>query len=171
MSSTFRTGLAVVIAVAVVGFFLLSSLIKPSVQPQGQVSASAPATTGDVVVQDVVVGTGATAQPGDKLTVNYTGKLQNGTVFDSSVNRAPFQFVLGSGQVIPGWEKGLVGMKVGGKRTIIIPPQMGYGANDLKDPTGKVVIPGNSTLVFDVELLGATPPAQTAPIPEGAAAQ
>lgn len=105
-----------------------------------------------LVVQDEVVGTGATAEPGDTLTLNYTGKLANGTVFDTSVGKQPFQFILGAGQVIPGWDQGLVGMKVGGTRVLIIPPSLAYGPNDYGP------IPGNSTLTFEVQLLDVTPP-------------
>ena len=87
----------------------------------------------------------------DKVSVHYTGKLEDGTVFDSSKNpgRDPFTFTLGLNQVIQGWEKGFAGMKVGGTRTLTIPPEMGYGARGAGD-----VIPPNATLIFDVELLG-----------------
>jgi len=108
----------------------------------------------NLVATDTVIGTGAEAKPGDTLTVNYTGKLQNGTVFDTSVGRAPFSFVLGAGQVIPGWDLGLQGMKVGGKRTLVIPPDMAYGSQ------GVGPIPPNSTLQFEVELLSVTPAQQ-----------
>lgn len=99
---------------------------------------------------DVAQGTGATAQNGQMLTVHYTGTLQNGTKFDSSVDRGkPYQFRLGSGSVIKGWDEGLLGMKVGGKRKLTIPAALGYGAR----ASGN--IPPNSTLLFDVELLDA----------------
>ena len=99
---------------------------------------------------DVAQGTGATAQNGQMLTVHYTGTLQNGTKFDSSVDRGkPYQFRLGSGSVIKGWDEGLLGMKVGGKRKLTIPAALGYGAR------GSANIPPNSTLLFDVELLDA----------------
>ena len=100
-----------------------------------------------VKIVDTQVGTGAEAVPGKTLTVNYTGKLDNGTVFDTSVGKQPFVFTLGAGQVIPGWEQGLQGMKVGGKRTLTIPPTLGYGEQ------GAGQIPPNSTLTFDIELL------------------
>lgn len=104
---------------------------------------------------DVVVGTGAEAQPGKLVAVHYTGKLQDGTVFDSSLARGtPFEFPLGQGMVIAGWEEGVKGMKIGGKRTLTIPAAMGYGSQDVTDPSGKVIIPANSTLFFDVELIG-----------------
>jgi len=99
---------------------------------------------------DVAEGTGATAQNGQMLTVHYTGTLQNGTKFDSSVDSGkPYQFRLGSGSVIKGWDEGLLGMKVGGKRKLTIPAALGYGAR------GSSNIPPNSTLLFDVELLAA----------------
>ncbi len=104
---------------------------------------------------DVAVGTGTVATQGSSVTVNYTGMLQDGTVFDSSISRnTPFTFKLGNGDVIKGWDLGLVGMKVGGKRRLVIAPSYGYGAQDVTNPsTGQVVIPANSTLVFDVELV------------------
>lgn len=110
---------------------------------------AASADTTSLLVKDAVVGTGAEAVPGKTITVNYTGKLTNGAVFDSSIPRGqPFQFVLGAGQVIAGWDQGLLGMKVGGKRTLIIPANMAYGNRAIGS------IPANSTLIFDVELLG-----------------
>lgn len=110
-------------------------------------SAVSGQTQGDLVAQDEVVGTGADAQAGDTITVNYTGKFQNGTVFDTSVGKQPFTFTLGAGQVIQGWDLGVAGMKVGGKRLLIVGPSLGYGSQDYGP------IPGNSTLVFEVELL------------------
>ena len=103
---------------------------------------------------DTKTGDGATATPGNKVSVHYTGWLYNngvkGAKFDSSVDRGkPFQFTLGAHQVIAGWDEGVAGMKVGGKRTLIIPPELGYGARGAGG-----VIPPNATLMFDVELLG-----------------
>lgn len=100
-------------------------------------------------ITDVREGEGAEARVGKVVRVHYTGRLLDGRVFDSSRDRSePFQFVLGAGRVIAGWEKGLVGMKVGGKRTLLIPPEMAYG----KRGAGKAV-PPNAALEFDVELL------------------
>jgi len=103
---------------------------------------------------DTTVGTGAEAAAGNKVTVHYTGWLykngQKGAKFDSSLDRGqPFSFALGARQVIRGWDEGVAGMKVGGKRTLIIPPDLGYG-----DRGAGGVIPGGATLMFDVELLG-----------------
>jgi FKBP-type peptidyl-prolyl cis-trans isomerase FkpA len=119
-------------------------------------SASAKADTSAVSFQkiDTTVGTGATATAGKRVTVNYTGWLylpdapqHHGEQFDSSVGRKPFTFQLGSGMVIPGWDQGVDGMKVGGKRTLVIPATLGYGAE------GAGPIPPNANLIFDVELL------------------
>jgi FKBP-type peptidyl-prolyl cis-trans isomerase len=100
-------------------------------------------------ITDIVVGTGAEAKTGANVSVHYTGWLTNGSKFDSSVDRnEPFKFKLGGGQVIKGWDQGVVGMKVGGKRKLLIPPSMGYGARGFPG-----AIPPNSTLVFEVELL------------------
>jgi peptidylprolyl isomerase len=103
---------------------------------------------------DTKTGDGATATAGSKVSVHYTGWLYNndtkGAKFDSSVDRGqPFQFTLGAHQVIAGWDEGVAGMKVGGKRTLVIPPELGYGARGAGG-----VIPPNATLMFDVELLG-----------------
>lgn len=99
---------------------------------------------------DLVVGTGAEAVSGQKVTVHYTGTLTDGSKFDSSHDRKqPFVFPLGGGRVIKGWDEGVVGMRVGGKRKLVIPPAMGYGARGFPP-----VIPPNSVLVFEVELLG-----------------
>ena len=104
---------------------------------------------------DTKMGDGATARAGNKVSVHYTGWLSNngakGKKFDSSVDRGqPFQFTLGAKQVIAGWDEGVAGMKVGGARTLTIPPELGYGARG----AGGGAIPPNATLIFDVELLG-----------------
>jgi FKBP-type peptidyl-prolyl cis-trans isomerase len=99
---------------------------------------------------DLVVGTGRQAELGDTATVHYTGWLENGKQFDSSRDRGePFSFRVGAGRVIKGWDEGVQGMKVSGKRRLIIPPDLGYGAHGAGS-----VIPPNATLTFEVELLG-----------------
>ena len=120
------------------------------------VSATAAATAqqSQLKIIDVKRGTGAVAKAGEQVTVHYTGWLyengKKGKKFDSSVDRGtPFSFALGAGNVIPGWDQGVAGMKVGGKRTLIIPPELGYGAQGTPDGT----IPPGATLIFDVELL------------------
>ena len=105
------------------------------------------ADTTELKIIDQRVGKGPTANTGDSLSMNYKGTLLNGKVFDQSYGRAPFDFQLGAGQVIEGWDKGIVGMKVGGKRKLVIPASMAYKDQD------KGTIPPNSTLVFEVELL------------------
>lgn len=98
---------------------------------------------------DTQVGTGATPTKGQTIIANYTGYLENGTVFDSSIGKKPFETPIGVGRVIKGWDEGFLTMKVGGKRRLIISPDLGYGAQGAGG-----VIPGNATLIFDVELLG-----------------
>ncbi len=106
---------------------------------------------GGLKYYDITPGTGASPQPGQTASMRYTGTLIDGTKFDSSYDRgqAPFDFVLGQGQVIKGWDEGVATMKVGGKRRLVIPASLGYGT-DGRPPT----IPPNATLVFDVELVG-----------------
>ena len=100
-------------------------------------------------IEDLEEGTGDEAVAGKLISVHYTGVLEDGTKFDSSHDRdEPFEFHLGAGQVIQGWDEGFAGMKVGGKRKLTIPPEMGYG-----DAGAGGVIPGGATLIFDVELL------------------
>ena len=133
------------LAIALTGVFLMAS------------SASAEDTyvtlSSGVGYHDEVVGAGPEPKPGQTVRVHYTGWLydgQKGAKFDSSRDRgAPFSFVLGTGQVIPGWDVGVATMHVGGRRTLIIPPEQGYGARGAGG-----VIPPNATLMFDVELLG-----------------
>lgn len=168
--------IAVVIALAVTGVFFggLSIYMNASRNPEqaeqpvalgdtfgSQPSAGQPAATNnlnqpiqnnmptELEIKDVVVGTGAEAKAGDTVSVHYTGTFIDGTKFDSSVDRGqPFDFKLGAGMVIPGWDQGVAGMKVGGKRKLVIPSDLAYGPNDYGP------IPGGSTLLFDVELLG-----------------
>ncbi len=131
------------------GVLMMTAVSAASAAPAGYTTLS-----DGVMVHDAVVGTGPTAQPGQTVVVMYTGWLyqngQKGQKFDSSYDRnQPFSFVLGNGQVIAGWDAGVTGMKVGGERTLIIPPDQGYG-----DQGAGGVIPPGATLMFDVKLQG-----------------
>src|SRR5262245_27843941 len=127
-----------------------------STSAASQTASSAGSPTGAVTLpdglkyEDLKVGDGALAEEGHKVDVHYTGWLTDGTKFDSSLDRGkPFSFTLGGGNVIRGWDEGVKGMRVGGKRKLTIPPDLGYGASGAAG-----VIPPNATLVFEVELLG-----------------
>ncbi|MFH1200938.1 MAG: FKBP-type peptidyl-prolyl cis-trans isomerase [bacterium] len=136
--------LAVVICLVLAGVLIFISINnKVNMVSNNNVANNPPTNT--VSVEEA-------AKAGDMVSMNYTGRLKNGTVFDSNVDPKfnhvqPFDFTLGAGQVIAGWDKGIVGMKVGEKKTLTIPPEDGYGAN------GQGPIPPNATLIFDVELL------------------
>jgi len=104
-------------------------------------------TASGLKYHDIVVGKGAEAKPGDRVACHYTGRFTNGKVFDSSTGRGPYEFTLGRGEVIKGWDEGVTGMRVGGKRKLIVPPNLAYGAQGMPG-----AIPPNSTLVFLVEL-------------------
>ncbi len=157
---TLVTGIAVAVALAVVLLFFVVgnpfSLVSDATTTLSgdDTATGGVAQTTQLVVQDETAGTGAAAQPGDTVSVDYTGKLEDGTVFDTSVGKTPYTFVLGAGNVIPGWDQGLQGMKEGGKRLLIIPPSLAYGAS------GNGPIPPNATLVFEVSLVKVIPPAQ-----------
>lgn len=130
----------VILAIIVIGAFLL--LNKKS-------GSSSTMDKNGVRIQVLTDGSGQAAKNGDKVSVHYTGTLENGTKFDSSVDRGmPFSFILGSGQVIKGWDVGAEGMKVGEKVKLTIPPELAYGPSGVQG-----VIPPNATLIFEVELL------------------
>jgi peptidylprolyl isomerase len=138
--------LAVVIVLAFVGVLIFISIKNKTNMPLDNNLNN--------IADSKVTDTNIVAKAGDTVAMNYTGRLENGTVFDSNVDPKfnhvePFIFNLGAGQVIAGWDKGIVGMKVGEKKTLIISPEDGYGATGAGG-----VIPPNATLVFDVELLG-----------------
>jgi FKBP-type peptidyl-prolyl cis-trans isomerase len=127
-------GILVLIVLAVIGAIIAGQVMKKNQE---------------LKIEDLVIGNGAEAKQGDTVSVHYTGWLEDGTKFDSSIDRGqPFEFTLGQGQVIPGWEQGIQGMAVGGKRRLTIPPALAYGAQGYEG-----VIPANATLVFEVELL------------------
>lgn len=156
----------IIIAVSVVavlgigGYFTYSSL-NPSMTTVNTNATSTGQSTDQVQAQEVTVGTGAEATPGSEVSVLYVGQLTDGTVFDSSAahGNQPLTFVLGAEGMIPGFQIGVNGMKEGGERLIAIPPSLGYGAQEIKDASGKVIIPANSTIIFDVKLVKVTPPA------------
>ncbi len=148
MNTRVVTGIAVAVSLIIVGvFFMLYGGQGTQLFSGGTDSMGT-----QLVAQDVVVGTGTEAVSGQFVKVHYVGKLESGQTFDSSVGRGePFSFVLGAGQVIQGWEQGLVGMKVGGKRMLVIPPSLGYGERGIGP------IPPNATLIFEVDLLSVEP--------------
>jgi FKBP-type peptidyl-prolyl cis-trans isomerase FkpA len=132
----------------ILGIVTMASGQEKNASPT-KVTGKPTTTSSGLQYWDIVVGTGATAVSGKAVKVHYTGWLTDGKKFDSSVDRGqPFSFSLGAGQVIKGWDEGVAGMKVGGKRQLRIPPELGYGARGAGG-----VIPPNATLVFDVELL------------------
>ncbi len=128
-------------------------LILPSTSDSPAPTATSPKVIkmeNGLQIEDLKVGTGPEVKVGQTLSMHYSGTLENGTKFDSSYDRgAPFEFVLGAGQVIQGWDLGVQGMKVGGKRKLIIPSALGYGERGIGP------IPPNATLIFEVEVLGA----------------
>lgn len=161
------TGIAVALAVSVAfGFFAFGTPLVSELASTDGVEDTVATTTSselpmdlslapgdalptELVITDVVEGSGPEAAPGQMVTVHYVGALPDGTVFDASTNRGePFTFQLGAGQVIRGWDEGVAGMKVGGKRRLVIPPDMAYGNQAVGG-----VIPANATLLFEVELL------------------
>ena len=133
---------------------LSNAALAETATPQTTGKAMTTTTASGLQITDTVVGTGASPKTGQTCVMHYTGWLYKdgakGAKFDSSVDRGePFEFAIGRRQVIGGWDEGVASMKVGGKRTLIIPPDLGYGARGAGG-----VIPGNATLMFDVELLG-----------------
>jgi peptidylprolyl isomerase len=142
--------LLLVAAVAIPACSQKEGATPPAGGKQVLPAAAKPVTTpSGLTYVDLAVGNGPAPTPGKPVKVHYTGWLENGTKFDSSVDRGqPFVFTIGAGEVIPGWDEGVMTMKAGGKRKLIIPPQLGYGAAGAGG-----VIPPNATLVFEVELL------------------
>lgn len=149
----------VVLGIVVVGWLLWNKsqdtaptpAPTPTATPSESVIKSTPMNTtiNGLQIKDIEVGTGAEAKSGDTVAVHYVGTLTNGQKFDSSIDRGqPFIFSLGAGEVIRGWDLGVAGMKVGGKRQLVIPAELAYGSRAVGDK-----IPANSTLVFEVQLL------------------
>lgn len=142
-----KENIAIFISIFVVGFFFVFGQGLISIFTSDKFLAATTQQT-QLSIVDRVVGTGDVAFTGTRVTVNYIGYFPDGKLFDSSISRGePFQFVLGAGQVIKGWDQGILGMRVGGKRILTIPPDVGYGNNDYGP------IPGGSTIIFEVELL------------------
>ncbi len=153
-------GAIVVLAIIILGGYALYSSRSSAANTAAQnANIAAAASSSQVRAQEVTVGTGAEAKPGDKVSVLYVGQLSDGTVFDSSAahGNQPLEFILGSDGMIAGFQIGVNGMKEGGERLMAIPPELGYKDQEVKDASGKVIIPANSTIVFDVKLVKVTP--------------
>jgi FKBP-type peptidyl-prolyl cis-trans isomerase len=145
---------AIAIILVLTAVFVVAQTTKKSAAPNtnapAKVTGNGVRTPSGLVYWDIRVGTGGVAREGSHVRVHYTGWLTNGKKFDSSVDAGkPFDFTIGNGEVIKGWEEGVSGMRVGGKRQLRIPPALGYGADGTPDGT----IPPNSNLIFDVQLL------------------
>ena len=160
-----KYGVAVLAILALAAFTVAQTAKKPTRIVRTRPNTKVPSkVTGDGVKTDsglqywdITVGSGKVAKEGDGVRVHYTGWLTTGKKFDSSVDAGrPFTFVLGNGEVIKGWDEGVAGMKVGGKRQLHIPPNLGYGENGTPNGT----IPANATLIFDVQLLSVQDPPQ-----------
>jgi FKBP-type peptidyl-prolyl cis-trans isomerase FkpA len=162
MNKTIIIAVAVIAVLGIGGYIVYASMnSSPSMNTD---NTQAGQTTDQVQAQEVTVGTGAEATPGSEVSVLYVGQLADGTVFDSSAahGNQPLTFVLGAEGMIPGFQIGVNGMREGGERLIAIPPSLGYGAQEIKDASGKVIIPSNSTIIFDIKLVKVTPPAAAA---------
>jgi FKBP-type peptidyl-prolyl cis-trans isomerase len=145
-----HSALWMVTVVFLAGTAFAQGSAKPDTSAPTKVTGEPTKTADGLEYWDIKPGNGATAQRGQMVKVHYTGWLTNGKKFDSSVDHGqPFTFHLGGGEVIKGWDEGVEGMKVGGKRQLRIPPDLAYGQRGYPP-----IIPGNSTLIFDVELLG-----------------
>lgn len=137
------------LAVASLFIFRITDTMQPAIQPEPTKGTTMNTKdTKELKIEDIKVGTGKEVKNGDTVIINYLGTLTDGTKFDSSYDRGkPFETQIGTGQVIKGWDLGVVGMKVGGKRKLTIPPDLAYGSQAIGS------IPANSTLVFEVELV------------------
>ena len=136
-------------------------VVRPNTNAPTKVTGDGIKTDSGLQYWDIKVGTGQAANDGDHVKVHYTGWFTDGKKFDSSVDaNQPYSFTVGKGEVIKGWDEGVTGMKVGGKRQLRIPPALAYG-----DAGYKNIIPPNATLIFDVQLLAVTPAQTTTPAP------
>lgn len=138
-------GLLIILVLGIAGSYFALTFVSSDISDDEK---SVSQDEGQLEIEDLALGDGEEAVDGKTLSVHYKGTLQDGTQFDSSYDREePFEFTLGAGEVIEGWEQGMAGMKVGGKRKLMIPPSLGYGSMEAGN------IPANSTLIFEVELL------------------
>ncbi len=136
--------LSILILIIIIGFFITKRIENHKIERTPK-QLSYP----ELKIEDLSLGKGKYAKEGDTVSVHYIGKLEDGTVFDNSYQKnRPLTFTIGKGRLIPGWEIGIEGMKVGGKRRLIIPPELGYGESGIRD-----MIPPNSTIIFEIELL------------------
>lgn len=157
MSAKTITIWVIVLIIVILGGWFIYSKTSSATTPSTATTTTPTATsTTQVQAQDVTVGTGTEAIPGDIVSVLYIGKLTDGTVFDSSAahGNEPLSFTLGQQGLISGFQIGVNGMKIGGERVMSVPPELGYGAQAVTDASGTVIIPANSTLLFDVKLVG-----------------
>lgn len=141
------TGIAVVAAVLVL-FLALRDRYQTGDQTSADLSPDATVNPSGLIIEEINPGSGDPAQRGDTVQVHYTGWLENGDKFDSSIGGSPLEFTLGEGRVIPGWEEGILGMQKGERRRLIIPPNLAYSTAGFGD-----IIPPNATLTFEVELV------------------
>lgn len=154
----------VLIVIIIGGYFAYKAFMSESAgdsAAQAAAAAGTDAPADQVQAQEVKTGEGAEAVPGATVSVLYVGQLQDGTVFDSSAahGNEPLTFVLGEQGMIPGFQIGVNGMREGGERLLAIPPALAYGAAGVTDESGKVIIPPNATIIFDVQLVKVVPPA------------
>ena len=161
-------GTIIVIILLAIGGYFAWGWMAPTDTAMEQGTETADQNLPQVEGQDVTVGEGAEATPGSIVSILYVGMLEDGTVFDSSANNnnEPLVFQLGAEGIIPGFQIGVNGMKEGGERRIVIPPELGYGEQGVTDPSGTQIIPGNANLVFDIRLVSVEPAPEAAPADE-----